>query len=66
MDAVYFVASSEDAPEAIYFSAEDAFESAFLFLDFFDENGDNVVSYKLIDEDDFIQHSSEENYTASF
>lgn len=29
MEAVYFVASSEDGPEAIYFTAEEAFEAAF-------------------------------------
>jgi hypothetical protein len=28
MEAVYFVASSEDGPEAIYFTPEEAFESA--------------------------------------
>ncbi len=66
MEAVYFVASSEDGPEAIYFSSEDAFESAFLFVDAFDEDGNKVISYKLIDPDEFIQNSTEENYTTSF
>jgi hypothetical protein len=66
MDAVYFVASSEDGPEAIYFSSEDAFESAFLFIDSFDEEGTKILSYKLMDEDEFIQTTSEENYTTKF
>ena len=66
MEAFYFVASSEDAPEAIYFSAEEAFESAFLFIDAFDEDGNKVISYKLLNPDEFIQSSTEENYTTRF
>lgn len=66
IEAAYFVASSEDGPEAIYFSAEEAFESAFLFIDLFDEDGNKLLSYKLEDEDDYMQQTTEENYTTRF
>ncbi len=66
MEAVYFVASSEDGPEAIYFTAEDAFDSAFLYIDSFDEDGSKILSYKLENEDDFLQNTTEENYTTRF
>lgn len=66
IEAAYFVASSEDGPEAIYFSADDAFESAFLYIDAFDEEGYKLISYKLEDEDTYLQQTTEENYTTRF
>jgi len=66
MDTVYFVASSEDGPEAIYFTAEEAFESAFLYIDSFDTEGTKVLSYKLENEDSLMQETSEEDYTTRF
>lgn len=66
MEAVYFVASSEDGPEAIYFTPEEAFESAFLYIDSFDEEGSKILSYKLEDEENFMQETSEESYTTRF
>jgi len=35
-------------------------------VDSFDEEGSKILSYKLEDEDDFMQETSEESYTTRF
>lgn len=64
MESIYFVASSYDQPEVIYFSEEEAFGSGFIFIDAFDDEGTKTISYKLINED--IEHTCEEDYTSNF
>ena len=44
----YWVGSSEDFPEQLYFSKEDAFNSTHAFLDGFNENGIHVKAYKFV------------------
>jgi hypothetical protein len=63
MSDVYFVASSSDEPEAIYFDEEEAFASGFEFLDVFDEEGIKVLTYKLATEN---EHTCEDDYTTKF
>ena len=47
MEGAYYVCSSNDAPEIIYFSEDDAFSSGYEFIDVFDEDGEKLTSYKL-------------------
>lgn len=63
MDSVYFVASN-DQPEVIYFSPEEAFASGFEYLDAFDEEGNFVISYKLKAGE--FDDTDEDDYTTNF
>ncbi len=63
MIGVYFVASVDEQPEAVYFSEEDAFTSGFNYIDVFDEEGFKVVSYKLKNDND---QTCEDDYTINF
>ncbi len=66
MSGVYYVVSSSDAPEAIYFSEEEAFAASFEYIDVFDEEGAKVLGYKLISGDSFLQNTCEDDYTLDF
>ena len=44
MEGTYYVCSSDDAPEIIYFSEDDAFSSGYEFIDIFDEDGEKLMS----------------------
>lgn len=47
IEAKYWVGSSGDYPERLYFEKEKAFQSSHSFIDGFNENGTHVKSYKL-------------------
>jgi hypothetical protein len=68
MDAVYFVVSYGEEPEAIYFSAEEAFAAGYFYVDGFDEEGLKVISYKLTTDTDSTNHIllCEDDYTTDF
>ncbi len=63
MDSIYFVVSMSEEPELIYFSAEEAFESGFTFIDAFNDEGMKTISYKLVND---AEHTCEEDYTSNF
>ena len=48
----YWVASTGDVPEKMYFSRKDAFASESLYLDSFCETGERVEGYKMVSDDD--------------
>lgn len=59
VEGKYFVSSEVEQPEHIFFSWESAAYSKARFIDIFDENGEWIHAYKLIDE-------TEMSYTDSF
>lgn len=63
MSGIYFVVSSVDEPEAIYFSEEDAFASGFTYIDVFDGEGLKIISYKCTNEE---ESTCEDDYTTDF
>ena len=66
MEGAYYVCSSNDAPEIIYFSEDDAFSSGYEFIDVFDEDGEKLTSYKLDIEGEYVGESNKEEYTTDF
>jgi hypothetical protein len=58
---VYFVTSGGDYPEKIFFTKKLAFESMATYVDTFDENGNYVNSYKLVDDEYITAFEKKEN-----
>jgi len=48
----YWVGSTGDCPERIFFTRKEAFDSNTLYLDSFSETGEKIKSYKNASEDD--------------
>lgn len=46
----YWVGSDGESPEKIYFNSGDALNSEHRYLDSFDDYGDHVLAYALIDD----------------
>lgn len=65
-DIMYYVASNDDSPEALYFSEEDAFAHGFDYIDVFDDIGNKLMSYKLLSDYNYSENTSEEDYTTDF
>ncbi|MCK5603874.1 hypothetical protein KAR91_18450 [Candidatus Pacearchaeota archaeon] len=49
MEEQYFVISSGDEPERLFFNKEEAFAYEANYVDSFDNNGERVIAYKFID-----------------
>ena len=49
MEEIYFVVSSSDEPEQIYFSKDTAFTSEANYVDSFGKDGLKIKAYKLVD-----------------
>jgi hypothetical protein len=47
----YWVGSTGEDPERLYFTCADAMNSAHRYLDSFDNNGEHVCSYMMADDD---------------
>ena len=58
----YWIASTGDSPERIFFTRKEAFDSTHLYLDSFSKSGEKVESYKSASEDD----ADEALYTTDF
>jgi len=54
MEEKYFVVSDIDYPIQIFFNREKAFENGNVYVDSFDNEGEHITAYKLID-DEYIK-----------